>query len=192
MCLKCNNNLCNGSHCKVLPKGLRGPRGPQGPQGKQGIAGPRGTSSSNSILFADMGIQLTLDGVYGQPYTGTPTYISAGFVEKINSLSLTVIEAANYIINVEFTLDAGQQIPQKWIGYELRLNNAVIPYTTRSVRIEGGTPANYINSFCLNANILSALPGDEISLWVANINDVPPDSDYRILILSGSITARSY
>ena len=49
MCVKCNDNTCNGSHCKALPLGLRGPRGNQGLQGKQGPIGPQGIQGAQGV-----------------------------------------------------------------------------------------------------------------------------------------------
>lgn len=63
MCLKCNDNSCNGSHCKSLPTGLRGPRGRDGMQGKQGPLGPQGIQGVQGI----QGIQ----GIQGPSIQGT-------------------------------------------------------------------------------------------------------------------------
>lgn len=49
MCVKCNDNSCNGSHCKALPTGLRGPRGYDGVQGQQGPIGPQGIQGPTGI-----------------------------------------------------------------------------------------------------------------------------------------------
>jgi hypothetical protein len=63
MCTKCKDNTCNGSHCKALPIGLRGPRGYDGLQGKQGINGPQGIQGVQGI----QGIQ----GIQGPSIQGT-------------------------------------------------------------------------------------------------------------------------
>jgi hypothetical protein len=62
MCVKCKDNTCNGSHCKALPTGLRGPRGHEGLQGKQGPIGPQGIQGAQGI----QGIQ----GIQGRSIQG--------------------------------------------------------------------------------------------------------------------------
>lgn len=65
MCTKCNDNSCNGSHCKALPTGLRGPRGYDGLQGKQGPIGPQGSQGVTGIQGIQ-GIQgLSVQGLKG-------------------------------------------------------------------------------------------------------------------------------
>jgi hypothetical protein len=62
MCTKCQDTTCNGSKCKALPIGLRGPRGHEGLQGKQGPVGPQGIQGVQGV----QGIQ----GIQGRSIQG--------------------------------------------------------------------------------------------------------------------------
>lgn len=142
----------------------------------------------STTLFKSMPIQLSIDQAYGYPFTGEPFEIALGDVVEITPITLTVVTAGDYIISSEFILDSGQP-DQRWIGYELRVNGVVVPYSTRVVRIVGGTPADNIDSFSVSSEALELYPGDEISLWVSNTS-VETDGD--IIIIGGSLEARSF
>jgi hypothetical protein len=155
-----------------------------------GPAGPAGVS--NFVLFNEMPIQFDIEMPGGYPFISGTTYsVAAGVLQEVAPLTLTVIEAGNYIVNAEVVFDAGSPTP-KWLGYEIRVNGIVVPFTTRSIRITGGTPADVIGSYSVNAEIVGLSTGDTISFWAANIDDNPPLTTFGILILGGSMTARSY
>jgi hypothetical protein len=142
----------------------------------------------STTLFKSMPIQLSIDEPYGFPFTGEPYQIPVDDVVEITPITLEVVTAGDYIISSEFVLDSGDP-KQRWIGYELRVNGVVVPYSTRVVRIFGGTPADNINSFSVSSKAVGLSAGDEISLWVSN-TFVEVDSD--IIIVGGSLEARSF
>lgn len=212
------NNSCSKQEVKLRgprgftgPQGLQGIAGPQGIQGEQGLAGPQGPQGltgttgaagaagpqglqgpGNYVLYNAMPIQFTIDQPYGYPYlVGSPYFIAPGSLEEITPLTLTVVQPGSYIINSEFVIDAGIDTP-KWIGYELRLNGATIPFTTRVIRMTGGTPADVIGSYSVNGDIKGIVAGDQISLWVVNMDNDSPISTFEVAIVGGSLTARSY
>lgn len=146
-------------------------------------------ASDDSVLFKSMPIQLSINQPSGFPYTGTPFTIADGVTSEITPITLTVVNAGNYIVTSEFVIDGGTPWPA-WVGYELRVNGVVIPYSTRVVRIVGGTPSDNIESFCVNAQVSGLNIGDQISLWIANQTSVP--NPYSVLVLGGSMEARSF
>ncbi len=215
-----NNKSCCKSHDVKLrgprgyagSQGLQGTVGPQGQQGIQGLTGPQGprgltgatgatgaqgiqgvAGTSGVVLFSQMPVQFTINQPYGAPLISGSTYtINAGALQAVAPLTLTVAVADDYTVNAEVIFDAGQSVPEKWIGYEIRVNNVLSPFTTRVVRIKGGTPSDVIGSYSVNAKLLNLSVGDTISLWVANINDTPPSTAYSIIIAGGSMVARSF
>jgi hypothetical protein len=138
-------------------------------------------------LFKSLPLQLSIEEPGGWPFTGDPFEIAIFETIEITPITLTVVTEGDYIISSEFVIDSGNPKP-RWIGYELRVNGVVVPYSTRVVRIVGGTPADNIDSFSVSSKAVELYPGDEISLWVSN-ND---DTEGSVLILGGSLEARSF
>lgn len=146
-------------------------------------------ASNNSVLFKSMPIQLSINQPGGFPYTGTPFTIADGVTSEITPITLTVVNAGSYTVISEFVLDGGYPA-STYIGYELRLNGIVIPYSTRVVRITGGTPSDNIDSFCVNTKVDGLVAGDKISLWISNQTTSP--NPYSVIVIGGSIEARSF
>jgi hypothetical protein len=145
------------------------------------------SGSGGNVLFESMPIQLSIDEPGGFPYTGTPFTIGIGGTLEISPITLTVENPGDYIVSAEFVVDGGTPKPA-WVGYEIRVNGTVVPYSTRVVRIMGGTPSDRINSFCVSTKALDLSEGDEISLWICNQGT----NIYNIIVIGSSLEARSF
>jgi len=101
MCVKCNDNTCNGSHCKALPTGLRGPRGHEGMQGKQGPIGPQGIQGATGIQGIQ-GIQgRSIQGLKGnqgiQGISGTSGSLGIQGVQGVQGPTGAVIDDTGWV-----------------------------------------------------------------------------------------------
>ena len=141
----------------------------------------------STTLFKSLPLQLSIEEPGGYPYTGDPFAIGTSQTLEVTPITLVVQTAGDYIVSSEFVLDCGNP-SKRWLGYELRVNGVVIPYSTRIARMIGGTPADYINSFSVSSEALELYPGDEISLWISNVQGAEAD----VLVFGASLEARSF
>jgi len=145
-----------------------------------------------ATYFTSMPLELDITQAQGFPsLSGASFTIPNATVTEITPLSTTVVQAGNYIVQVEFVIDAGNNTP-KWFGYELRKNGILIPHSTRTPRITGGTPADQIASYSVNAKIDGVLNGDIISLHISNVDHNPPASTFSISVFGGSMYTHQY
>lgn len=144
--------------------GISGPPGqigPTGPTGNQGVQGAQGTTGAGGLVLFNVferQVDITVEAGY-TPSTAPAIFILPDTVQQILPLTVTVASNAGYIIIAEIIIDCGQQIPEKWVGYDIRHNGVPVPFSARVVRIKGGTPADNINSFSVNAKVDFATTG---------------------------------
>lgn len=117
MCVKCNDNTCNGSHCKALPTGLRGPRGHEGMQGKQGPIGPQGIQGATGIQGIQ-GIQgRSIQGLKGnqgtQGISGTGGALGSQGIQGIQGPTGAVIDDTGWVDLLGFDFyDPNSSVPK--------------------------------------------------------------------------------
>jgi len=110
--------------------------------------------------------QMIIDELYGYNPQGVPFLLLADQTTHVTPLDILIDNAGEYVINVDFSvLGGGSQGCD--LGYELRIDGTLVPYSTRANRQMSSTPeALNVNRHILTkANITE---GQTIELWIYN------------------------
>lgn len=145
--------------------------------------------SEDVVIFNNLQNQLDFNSLDGFPMSDPPALIPNG-ISKFTPMDTPIQQIGNYVISANFTMEYGGSLPVSGSGikvlFELRKNGVQIPYSTRFVKVNTGTPSPYINTFTTNCETNINASGDVIELWFNSNTD---DLNNSLFVASCSITA---
>ena len=150
------------------------------------------TCCESLIYISQLSTQLDIETSTGYPLlAGSVVLIPDGTISKISEVDLTIEEVGSYLVSADFVAEFGDGTLPLEGGvralYELRLNGTVVPYSTRAVKIDSGTPANLVNSFSVVSEVTTTLVDSVLELWFSVDPSDTANSD--LAITSCTLTA---
>lgn len=141
------------------------------------------------VVFNQLENQLLFDSAIGYPSSNQPPFIPNG-ISKFSSMDTLIPNSGTYIVTADFTMEYGGATPIGGSGvktlYELRLDGVQVPYSTRFVKVNTGTPTNYLNTFTLTTEVIATSDNQTLELW---FNSNTAETDNSLLVMSCSIKA---
>lgn len=181
-----------------IGQGTDGPQGPVGPTGPQGPTGPAGEVPE---LANKMYYYKTLEEQ--RPFTGLIIDLPVGVwmqnqvAYHVKDLDLKNLANGTYLVNCNLAFGVGwfdvtgNKVVK--LNYELRLNEVVIPFSTRNTYRSGGTPEEQTAIDGTVGEVAITSEDDTIQLWVyvdSVQSGLTLPTSYNVVVLqSGTIWA---
>lgn len=142
-------------------------------------------NSGSTVYYNKINFQPDINEPGGYPLIGGAALtIPVNSTSSIADLQTSNIEIGNYMLFFEGVIDGGGSTALVNFNYEIRLNNVVIPYSTRIFRVTSGTPSDYTSTISVNIPVTITNTNDILTVWVYNHS-----VNKTVVIIGASLTA---